>query len=336
MKKTRIFDLHADTLDRLAWPTLPPDLSGGSIAFGPGDETVVSRGALTDFLDARSHLTLRGMRHFSWCQCLAVFIPDTLTVEQSARFFDIVAPTLASHAAAHPDRLAAARTAAEIGPILESDRTAAILTIENGKLLAASPAMVDHIEHAGVRMVTLTWNAENPLGSGNETAHGLTSLGFETVAALEARHIVCDVSHLNDEGFWDLYHHARRPFAASHSNSRAICNHPRNLTDDQFRAIADAGGICGLNFCREFVSDAHPDPTESDLLAHLEHWLDLGGERVVCLGSDYDGCDVPSWLAPCERMEGLARLLERHFGQELAQRILFENAHDFFLANERP
>ena len=109
---------------------------------------------------------------------------------------------------------------------------------------------------------------------------------------------------------------------------------PRNLTDDQFRFIRDAGGIVGLNFCDWFVSDT-PDPTPAELLAHIEHWLDLGGAKTVALGSDYDGCDTPSWLAPCSTgMATLESLLRDHFGDTIADAILFDNAHDFFVRNE--
>ncbi len=109
---------------------------------------------------------------------------------------------------------------------------------------------------------------------------------------------------------------------------------PRNLTDDQFKFIRDAGGIVGLNFCDWFVSDT-PDPTPTELLAHIEHWLDLGGTKTVALGSDYDGCDTPSWLAPCSTgMATLEGLLRDHFGDTIADAILFDNAHDFFVRNE--
>lgn len=333
-ERLRVFDMHCDTLDRLAWPILPDPLNGGSPFYAPDDEGSVLPGILQDFATSRGHLSLAGMGGFAWTQCMGVFIPDTLSVEDSARFFSIVAPTLAEHAVSHPDMLAVARDAREVNAVLGTGRVCALLTIENGKLLAASPDMPDAISRAGVKMVALTWNAANPLGSGHDTSEGLTSLGRRMVGELEARRIVVDVSHLNDAGFSDVGSIARRPFAASHSNSRAVCDVPRNLTDDQFRAIRDAGGVVGLNFCNHFLSLEHPDPTRDDVMAHIEHWLDLGGEDVVALGSDYDGTDTPSWLAPCERISSLADALSQRFGQELADKILFSNAHDFFVRNE--
>ena len=332
--KTRIFDLHCDTLDRLGWPLLDEDLKGVQKAYVDEDSDMVEPGVLIDFASGHGHLSLDRTAAFDWCQCLAIYVPDPYTPAQSARFFETIVATLPRHIVAHPDMLAQVRDARDIESVLARGCTAGLLTIENGKLLAAAPDMVERIAVSGVKMVTLTWNAENPLGSGNETTHGLSAFGREMIAALEARRIVVDVSHLNDAGFADLLGCAKRPFAASHSNSRAICPHPRNLTDDQFRALRDAGGIAGINYCRRFLSDEHDDPTREDLLAHIEHWLDLDGSDAIALGSDYDGCDVPSWLAPCDRMGELAELLRTHFGPELAEKILFSNAHEFFMRNE--
>ena len=330
---TRIFDLHCDTLDRLAWPTLPPHLNGGSATYEMDPSPAVRAGVLQDFATSRGHLSLDALSAFSWCQCLAVYVPDALDVAASAEFFDAIAGSVAEHLRRSPDKLGMAASAAQIDGILASGRTCGVLTIENGKLLAAGPHMFDHIAGAGVRMVTLTWNAANPLGSGHDTHQGLTEFGRRAISELEARHIVVDVSHLNDEGFADVAACARRPFVASHSNSRAVRDVPRNLTDDQFKFIRDAGGVVGLNFCDEFIA-ASKDPSPEELFAHVDHWLDLGGSRTVALGSDYDGCDTPSWLAPCSAMAELARRAEERYGSTLAKRLLFENAYEFFMRNE--
>ena len=332
--KTRIFDLHCDTLDRLGWQMLDSDLRGVKKSYVEQDAKIVGPGELMDFASAPTHLSLERAQAYDWAQCLAVFIPDTLDIEQSARFFTCIAGTLERHVAAHPSAFAQVRSVAEVEPALKAGKLAGLLTIENGKLLAASPSMPDTIAAAGVKMVTLTWNAANPLGSGNETQEGLSAFGRQMVAALEERHIAVDVSHLNDPGFWDVVACAKRPFAASHSNAREVCGHPRNLTDEQFRAIRDAGGVAGLNFCRKFVSD-DADPSCEQLLAHVDRWLDLDGADAVAIGSDYDGCDVPSWLEGCERMETLADAVRTRYGAELAEKLLFKNAYDFFARVER-
>ena len=178
-------------------------------------------------------------------------------------------------------------------------------------------------------MLTLTWNGENELGSGADMPGGLTPRGVKAVEACEDAGIIIDVSHLNDRGFGQMADLARRPFVASHSNARAVCNHRRNLTDEQFMRIVAAKGLVGLNFCTHFLSEEIADPPFSCLAAHIEHFLSLGGEQTLALGSDYDGTDVPSWLDPARKVEDLYQLVCGAFGQALANRLFFENALDF-------
>ena len=153
-----------------------------------------------------------------------------------------------------------------------------------------------------------------------------------------------DVSHLNDEGFWDLMKVVRRPIAASHSNLRALCSHSRNLTDVQFRAIMDTGGIVGLNYFRGFVSERyvrdgwvlHDDGevTMDELCAHIERFLDLGGENHISLGSDFDGSETPEWLSSAEHVADFHTAVLSRFGSSIAEKLFFENARAFFLRNE--
>lgn len=338
MSEPRIFDLHCDTLDLLAWPTLTEELREGRAVYNPfspeSPGNLVVPGPLGNIEGDAVHLSLEGTRGMAWAQCLAVYVPDTLTTERQLDFFRAVAATLPVHAAAHPDRLACCRTVGEVEGALEEGRFAGVLTIEGAGLLAVSDDVVEEIDQAGVRMVTLTWNAANPLGSGHDSRQGLTDLGRRRVRDLERRRIAVDVSHLNDEGFADLLEVARRPFAASHSNSRAIHDVPRNLTDDQFRAIRDSGGVVGVNYYTGFVAPGD-DYVPEQLMAHIDRWLDLGGQEVVALGSDFDGCDTPSWIASCRDIRHLAALLAERYGADLADKICYRNAADFFRRIER-
>ena len=109
-----------------------------------------------------------------------------------------------------------------------------------------------------------------------------------------------------------------------------MCGHPRNLADWQLRELADCGGIAGLNFCTQFLTDRLADPTRDDVLRHVDHVLETAGEDVLALGSDYDGCDVPSWLEPCDRIGALHELLACEFGRDIADKVFFRNARDFF------
>lgn len=208
-----------------------------------------------------------------------------------------------------------------------------MLTVEGCSFLeddAQAEQRLDALAEAGVRMATLTWNGPNALGSGNDTSDGLTPFGRRMIRGLEGRGIVVDASHLNDEGFRDLLAVAERPFACSHSNARAVCPHPRNLEDWQLREIAERGGIVGLNFYNAFLREDGAEATPDDVLRHVDHMLNVAGEGLLALGSDYDGSDVPRWLDPCDKVADLHALLAREFGAAIAERIFHGNAERFF------
>ena len=217
-------------------------------------------------------------------------------------------------------------------PLRAAGKTAAVFTVEARRFwrtTARPKDRLDELADAGVRMVTLTWNGPNALGSGNDTRHGLTGFGRTCVAELEHRGIVVDVSPQRRR-VQDVCAVATAP-SPPRTPTRAPCvRHPRNLADWQLRELADRGGIVGLNFCTQFLTDRIADPTRDDVLRHVDHVLETAGERVLALGSDYDGCDVPTWLDPCDRVGALHELLAGEFGLAVADRVFFQNAHDFF------
>ena len=120
---------------------------------------------------------------------------------------------------------------------------------------------------------------------------------------------------------------------ATHSNSKRICNHRRNLTDEQFRIIVNRGGIVGINFCNDFLSDRGSAKLE-DIIRHAEHFLELGGSKAIAIGSDFDGCDMPAEISGIERIENLYEyFLKRNYPQSLVDDIFFNNAYNFMLNN---
>ncbi len=304
-----LFDLHCDTLTRLH--------TGERLK--PGDNRLCSNHA---------HLALERMGQ-GWCQCFAIFLPDEYRGQAAVDYFEDHYRYFLRQLEENPSRLVQVRTAGEIEAALACGKVAAMLTVEGGSVLAGQPSRVRRLAECGVRVLTLTWNGANELGSGNLTEQGLTSFGRQAIALLEQAGIVVDVSHLNDCGFWEVAELAKRPFIATHSNARAVHPHPRNLTDAQFCRIAEAGGLVGINLCTHFISD-QPDPDFAQLAAHIEHFLQLGGEHVLALGSDYDGADVPTWLQPGERLRELYPMLCRRFGARIAERIFYTNAIEFF------
>lgn len=322
--RLRVFDLHCDTLDRLAFHG-DASVPGG---FAAHDARIPAHRMAT-LADNDAHVSLARTGGFAWCQCFAAFIPDEVRGDEAWTLFRRVQSVLERELERCGDKLAQARTIAEADAALAAGKTAAVFTVEGASFLeddGAAEGRLDALADAGVRMVTLTWNGPNALGSGNDTSHGLTGFGRSCVGELERRGIIVDVSHLNDAGFKDVCATARRPFAASHSNARAVCGHPRNLADWQLRELADCGGIAGLNFCTQFLTDRLADPTRDDVLRHVDHVLETAGEDVLALGSDYDGCDVPSWLEPCDRIGALHELLACEFGRDIADKVFARSA----------
>ena len=334
MAQTKVFDLHCDTIDALAMRDCMP-FAGG-------------RGAIQgDMASNNLQLALDRMQAVGpWCQCYAVWVPDDLSglpTPDPLWFYRRARDYFFAQVKEHAGGVAQVRDARDIEGVLAAGKTAAMLTVENGSPVGSDLAIVDEWAADGVKMVTLTWNGKNTIASGHDTQDGLSPFGREVVRVLEDRRIVVDVSHLNDVGFWELMKVVRRPFAASHSNARSVCGHRRNLTDDQFRAIVDAGGVVGINYFRGFISDrvagydapVDGEVTFEELAAHVEHFLDLGGAGTIALGSDFDGSETPAWLDACEKVAPFYERIAGHFGQELADRMFWENAHDFFVRNER-
>ena len=173
--------------------------------------------------------------------------------------------------------------------------------------------------------------------SGN-TETGLKEKGFEFLAEMERLHIIADVSHLSDKGFWDIAEHSTRPFAASHSNCRALAPHCRNLTDEMIRVMAEKGGLVGLNYCAGFLDD-QPSPdlcrsTTALMAKHAAHFKQVGGIEVISLGSDFDGIGGQHELETAADMPLLAEALRREgFTEDEVEAIYWRNAYRFFKNN---
>jgi len=184
--------------------------------------------------------------------------------------------------------LAVVTTAEEAGAARRAGKIYAFLAIEGMEGLQG-PEELDRLASLGLRLGMLTWNEENAFAAGaaQDPAKGLTDLGRETVRRMERLGIAVDVSHLNDGGFWEVLKLAQGPVVASHSNCRALCDVPRNLTDEQLRAIRDSGGVVGLNVHHKFV---HQDPakrTAETLALHAAHMAEVMGVEHVGCGFDF-------------------------------------------------
>ncbi len=168
-----------------------------------------------------------------------------------------------------------------------------ILSCEGGEMLEGSiERFHEFMARARLRMIALTWNFENEIGypaMGGEK-RGLKPFGLALVREMDAAGVRADVSHLNEAGFWDLMDRARLAPIASHSDCRWLCDVPRNLTRDQVKAIIDRKGYIGINFYSDFLrSDGRA--TLEDAVRHIDAICEMGGEKVLGFGSDFDGIE---------------------------------------------
>ena len=324
-----VFDLHCDTADRLAWQSLPSDLktASGMDFYGPGDENAPE--LCRDLKRNHCHISLEGIGDTPWAQCFACYIPDELSARQSFEFFQHVALHMDEQIALNGGRVGLATDGESISAILDSGRVAAVRTIENARFFALDPAYVDKAALGGVLMASLSWNAAGPLASGHDTAEGLTPAGIAALKRMESARVAIDVSHLNDRCFDEVASATSAPLVASHSNSRAVCNVPRNLTDAQFDCIRERGGLVGLNFCCDFLRQ-DGSPGFDDISRHIDRWLERDGEDVVALGSDFDGCDTPRCIASAADMPAFQNLLRARFGETITAKLCGLNALRFF------
>lgn len=171
----------------------------------------------------------------------------------------------------------------------------AILTVEEGGVLNGKTEYLEELYRQGIRLITLTWNHENCIGFPNSREpelmkQGLKPFGIEVVKRMNELGMIIDVSHLSDGGFWDVIKHSAKPVVASHSNARALCSHPRNLTDEMIKALGEKGGVAGVNFYPYFLQESGKATVE-DIANHAWHMFQVGGEDVVAIGTDFDGFD---------------------------------------------
>ena len=305
-----IIDLHCDTISRL----LRDRRAGGTdtLRAGPG-----------------GHISLEKLRRSGYLlQAFALFV-DLKETEDPLREVLALADLFWQEAQANVDLLPV-RDFSDLERARAENKLAALLTVEEGGVFGGEPALLRTLHRLGVRLVTLTWNYPNELGFPNGMAGGLTERGFAFLEEMERLRILADVSHLGDEGFWDVCRAAKRPFLASHSCCRALRDHPRNLTDEMIRAIADRGGIVGVNFYARFLGE-DPVSRTADILRHLRHIINVGGLSAAALGSDFDGIDCPLELGDAGNMGALAEAMDAAgFTPLEIEAVTWKNAWDFF------
>lgn len=267
-----------------------------------------------------------------YIQCMAIWVPDEFRNKNAIQLFENCRKKLNDELKDTNIKIIYSQD--DIIEIESKKGKGVVLTVEGGAVLGGKLENVDYLAKCGVKIVTLTWNGNCELGDGIgvEGAKGLTDFGKSVVAKMEQNGIIVDVSHSSVPMFYDVAELSTRPFCATHSNSKQICPHRRNLTDEQFSIIRDKGGIVGLNLSRGFLREDEDKACMLDVLRHAEHFLSLGGEKTLAIGTDFDGTDIPIDMTGIESMNKLYELFLKHnYNEKLLEDIFFNNARNFLL-----
>ncbi len=273
-KDAFVFDCHVDTLSRMLERR--------------------DHGLGADFIAGQPdlHLDLERMLKGGYTGAFfAMFVLDSSAFDNSIKHV-LRLTRLADEIAELSDgRVTVARSVSEIEAAHAAGRLAIVLSIENACSLCGSIEVLHAFARLGVRSLGLVWNGRNELGDGWRVrgGYGLTDFGVRVVRECEKLGVLVDVSHLSDAGFSDVVENSDGPFVATHSNARSVCPHQRNLTDEQIKALAERGGVMGLNFCSAFLSGKEEGASIDDVVRHYLHIRDIGGPGAVALGTDFDG-----------------------------------------------
>ncbi|MBQ1231541.1 MAG: membrane dipeptidase [Clostridia bacterium] len=281
------FDLHCDT---------PYEIHKKCLPFKNGDCAVnKDKGEIFD----------------KWCTLCAVWVPDD-EKEPQKRFLDV-----SKNFKAQTDIF-------ENREDLTKD-TCFMLTLEGGSPIK-NVSDVDMLYSHGVRVVTLTWNGKNKIAGGANTKAPLTSFGKKVIKRMNELGMVIDLSHINDVSFFDALSLSNR-VVATHSCCRSIANVPRNLTDEQIKAIIDKKGIIGICLYPRFLGG---DNVFEAFSRHFSHILSLGGEDAVAIGSDFDGALMAKELDSVDKIPKLYKYLSKNYDKQLLDKLFYDNAFNFF------
>ena len=264
-----------------------------------------------------------------YCQCFAFFTTPFMREWMKVDPEDVFQKELVvlkQALASNHDLIAQAFTASDVEENLSAGKMSAVFTLEGTAGIGYDPSRLEELYQEGFRIVSLGWNEQNPLTGSNVTGGGLTDQGRVFVKEAQRLGMIVDVSHISDEAFWDIMNITQAPIIATHSNSRSICGHSRNLTDDMFRQICNTGGVAGFNQCDEFVGTK---PNLDDACRHFLHFMELDPDgKHIALGADLDGCDVlPAGFDGVQSYPTMAtKLLSHGLTNENVMDIYWNNA----------
>ena len=275
------------------------------------------------------HIDLeRASKLGGYAQCFACFTTPMMEEQYGVSpvvMFERELATIQREVDKNRDLIAIAYSPAEILEHRKAGKMSAILTLEGTAGFGHDPALLEDLYTIGFRVVSLGWNEKNPLTGSHVTGGGLTDMGREFVREAQRLGFLVDVSHISDEGFWDMMQITEGPILATHSNSRSVFSNSRNLTDDMFRAICETGGVAGYNACDEFTG---ANPTVDTICDHIFRFLELDPDgKHVALGGDLDGVSkMPEGFDGVQSWPVLAnRLLHRGLDENQVRDIFWNN-----------
>lgn len=289
------------------------------------------------------HISLKKLKEGQcMAQCFAIFVPTHDSAVRSGvtegpeSYFDRACKRYYEEIERCGEEIRPAYTVADIEKNEADGKMSSILTVEDGVTLNGRIENVDDYYRRGVRMVALTWNYENSIGYPQDEdpvlhAKGLKPFGIEAVRRMNELGIAVDVSHLSEGGFWDVVKNTKKPFIASHSCARAICGRSRNISDEQLKALAERGGVCGVNYLAKLLhlptgADSDNDSSIEEVVAHLKHMKKVAGTDVLALGSDYDGMRSRLEWKDYAGTQKIVKALEEVFSQDEIEKICYKNA----------
>ncbi|MGM9660313.1 MAG: dipeptidase [Faecousia sp.] len=307
--KFPVFDFHCDT----ALALLGEDLNqAGSLRKNALHIDLERAGELGGYAQCFACFTTSLMEEFHNLSPIVMFERELATIQREVD--------------KNKDLISIAYTTQEIAENRAAGKMSAILTLEGTAGFGHDPALLEDLWAIGFRVSSLGWNEKNPLTGSHITGGGLTDQGREYVREAQRLGMRIDVSHISDEGFWDILKITEAPIIATHSNSRAVWNHSRNLTDDMFRAICETGGVAGYNACRGFTGE---NPNLDTICDHILHFLELDPSgKHIALGGDLDGVEeTPDGFDGIQSYPALARrLLQRGLEEQTVMDIFWNNA----------
>ena len=267
------------------------------------------------------------------CQFFAIFVKleNYETIDEAWEYYLKVYSKFDMEITQNSDSIALSLNYDDILKNRSEGKISAFLTVEEGGICGDKLKRLDELHQMGVRLITLTWNYENSIGFPNSSDVGIMSSGLKTfgkdfVKKMNSLGMLIDVSHLSDKGFWDVVELSKYPFVASHSNARAITNVTRNLDDPMLKALADKGGVTGINFFSKFLGDDGQGSVEQ-MVTHINHIKNVAGIDVIAVGSDFDGftgnCEIKDSSEYIKLIEALKA--EKYTSEEI-DKITYKNA----------